>query len=774
MTGGAGLAKPPPPSLPLSPSCLSAVRGRPSAVAFPTPVPPSADEILAPLNRPLPPVAGPVGYRRAAAGVAVVMVALPVLYLAFIAAVVAAVAFYAVHGLAVFGVGSSYVAVLLYVTPLFTGLLTVVALVKPLFAPRVRPSEPVSLAREEAPLLFALVERLTAALGAPTPTRIDVDCRVNASAGFRRGLLSLAGTDLVLTVGLPLAAGLPLRPFAGVLAHEFGHFTQRGAMRLTYLTERVSHWFERVVYERDRWDLWLEDEADGSRGWITFVFAVAVRGVALGRLVLRGLMNLGRRASRGLLRRMEFDADRYAVTVAGTAAFVATDEYLAVWGAAADTVIFDLDYLLRQKRLPDDLPAYIAALAEGVGPADRAAVLTHVGAAHAGPLSTHPSPAERRAAAERMGAPGLPFPDLPARALFADFDATCRRATAAFYREALVEGYAAPVVATAAALAADAGEREDLLALRRLVADADLPHHTPVDAALLDPPPGPPPPATVEAARAAVETARSAVRDAAVAARSVGARLVEVEGRLLEARQAQAIAEADAPFNPAQYGVARTDPAAVESTIAALEGERGALEDEGLAPFHAAVRERLRAAFAAAPLVVPAVDLPAARVRLDAIRRFGETRAVRRALNEGMGQCSALLNALHTARQTRKPVAFLPEILDQYVRDLRTDLLALRDALADVPHPLPDGSGSLGHALVEQPPAFGDIGALLQATVRALNIGEDLHVRLWSALARDVQQVEDALGLPRLPLAEPTPPTPPFAADPPLVPVDGA
>jgi hypothetical protein len=46
--------------------------------------------------------------------------------------------------------------------------------------------------------------------------------------------------DLVLTIGLPLVAGLSVREFGGVLAHEFGHFAQGGGMRLTALVRYVN------------------------------------------------------------------------------------------------------------------------------------------------------------------------------------------------------------------------------------------------------------------------------------------------------------------------------------------------------------------------------------------------------------------------------------------------------------------------------------------------------------------------------------------------------
>ncbi len=95
------------------------------------------------------------------------------------------------------------------------------------------------------------IDRLCDAVHAPRPRRIDVDCQVNASAGFRRGMLSmLLGRDPVLTIGLPFVAGMNARQFAGILAHEFGHFAQGGGIRLIYVIRPISFWFTRVVYER--------------------------------------------------------------------------------------------------------------------------------------------------------------------------------------------------------------------------------------------------------------------------------------------------------------------------------------------------------------------------------------------------------------------------------------------------------------------------------------------------------------------------------------------
>ncbi len=202
-------------------------------------------------------------------------------------------------------------------------------MVKPLFAPRVRRGEACTLNRSHEPLVFAFVERVCQAVGAPVPRRIDVDCEVNASASFRRGLLSLFGRDLVLTIGLPLVMGLSLRQLAGVLAHEFGHFTQGFAMRLTYIIRSVNGWFARVVYERDSWDEQLV--AWSNRATCVCGFAIPCAAVRVAdAAVLWALMMAGHVISCWMLRQMEFDADRHQARWAGSDAFAPAFERMEV------------------------------------------------------------------------------------------------------------------------------------------------------------------------------------------------------------------------------------------------------------------------------------------------------------------------------------------------------------------------------------------------------------------------------------------------------------
>ncbi|HEX5139079.1 MAG TPA: M48 family metallopeptidase, partial [Planctomycetota bacterium] len=205
-------------------------------------LPPEASAVLAGLEgRIARPRVRPL-YRVGLALAAFAMIALPLLYVGLIAAVCVGIwlAAGAMESWAQPTAGIVIVSVL--------GGLVVLFLVKPLLARpgRAGARAPLALRRDRQPLLFAFVDRLCAVVGFPSPSRIDIDTEPNASASPRRGLVSLLRKDLVLTIGMPLAGALDLRAFAGVLAHELGHFAQGAGMRLTYVVRSINFWFARV------------------------------------------------------------------------------------------------------------------------------------------------------------------------------------------------------------------------------------------------------------------------------------------------------------------------------------------------------------------------------------------------------------------------------------------------------------------------------------------------------------------------------------------------
>ena len=132
----------------------------------------------------------------------------------------------------------------------------------------------------------------------------------------------------------PLVAGMNMREFAGVLAHEFGHFTQGTGMRLSYVIRTINGWFGRVVYERDTWDVTLEVWAmEAESFYISIALGFARLSVWLTRRILQLLMLLGHGISCFLTRQMEYDADIYQMRVAGSEGFESAHRSLPVFGA---------------------------------------------------------------------------------------------------------------------------------------------------------------------------------------------------------------------------------------------------------------------------------------------------------------------------------------------------------------------------------------------------------------------------------------------------------
>lgn len=91
------------------------------------------------------------------------------------------------------------------------------------------------LSRDRAPELFALVDEVAAAIGAPRPDIVGVDGDLNAYAGtvgVRR--------RRVLCLGLPLWGSLPAQERVALLGHELGHFVNGDPRRALLVQPAVT------------------------------------------------------------------------------------------------------------------------------------------------------------------------------------------------------------------------------------------------------------------------------------------------------------------------------------------------------------------------------------------------------------------------------------------------------------------------------------------------------------------------------------------------------
>ncbi len=215
----------------------------------------------------------------------------------------------------------------------------------------------------DEPKLFEFLHTLADEVGAPRPHRVFITPDVNAAVFYDLSLLNLFfPSKKNLLIGLGLVNVLNLGELKAVLAHEFGHFSQKSMIvgRWVYIAQQiVAH----MVATRD----WLD-------ALIRFVSRVDLRiawlGWLLGLLVwcIRSLMDTVFSwvviAERALSREMEFNADLVAVSLTGSDALIDALHKLQTADHAWQVVFSELGRQGSDKKVIDDFFAAQSAVIE--------------------------------------------------------------------------------------------------------------------------------------------------------------------------------------------------------------------------------------------------------------------------------------------------------------------------------------------------------------------------------------------------------------------------
>ncbi|MCI0740543.1 MAG: M48 family metalloprotease, partial [Gemmataceae bacterium] len=199
----------------------------------------------------------------------------------------------------------------------------------------------VEIFEEEHPRLFAFIERLCEETGADLPARVYVSFEVNAAVVHDKGFINLFWPSKKnLLIGLGLVNVINLTEFKAVLAHEFGHFSQK-SIKLNgylYMSDRIVG---DIVYGRDWFDRFLDvwKCVDIRLSFPAWIFSGVLWCL---RKLLYGLYYAIFYLSQGLSRQREFNADLVAVSMTGSDAPVHTLCRSVFGDATLNQAIYDL------------------------------------------------------------------------------------------------------------------------------------------------------------------------------------------------------------------------------------------------------------------------------------------------------------------------------------------------------------------------------------------------------------------------------------------------
>ena len=704
--------------------------------------------------------------------VAFAMLLLPLMYLGLIGGVAYLLYYHATESIELFQtLSSGRVALFAYVAPMVVGTLLLLFMIKPLFVRQAWHFRPSKIERSDEPLLFAFVEKLCNRVGAPMPTEIHLDINVNASASFRRGLLSIFGNDLVLTIGLPLVAGLNLHQFAGVLAHEFGHFAQATGMRVTYVIRTINLWFERVVYQEDKWD---ERIRRWSRDWdfrIGIVLLIARLFIWITRRVLSVFMLLGHAISSFMLRQMEYDADQYETHLVGAEVFESTAQRMVELSLAHQWAFQDLNNAWEEGRLVDNLPALILANERQIPEDVRLKVLkAHLRDARTGLFDSHPSEGDRISSARKLkGEPlfklDLSHPKIqvhidqansaagqkvfssspPASILFKDFSTRAHRVSLDYYRGVFgKEVMSKNLVSVEAMVKSHDEEWEYSRALNRFFQgqfSVLRPVGLPQDLAqamvnVNDIPP-------------MLKSAREDIASSAADYEQKLQAFNNLEILIIEAFQTRALLDAG-------FHLPNGDVEAMDSTFQNVEqGQRLAILEE-LNHFENLVRDRLTAALqlldhqAVADRIENGEDLKQmAATFLGTANAIENQLSAVRDLQIAYQQLAVLVNQLEGNEDNER----LVRQVRLKMEDLRKILARLKSLLSGTTYPFEhtESRMTLGDFAIANVPGKDELGPLLEVAYEAVDKIFRVYARLVGRLAQIAELVENGLGLPPLP-----------------------
>lgn len=240
-----------------------------------------------------------------------------VYFLLMITAIVLAIAA-GYGGIALIALRPSLITIMLGIGLAGLGVMVLFFLVKFMFKRnKVDRSHLVEVTRQEQPDLYAFIDKLTTEIGAPFPKRIYFSSDVNASVFYDSGFWSMfLPIRKNLQIGLGLVNSLTISEFKAVLAHEFGHFSQR-SMKLGSYVYNVNQVIFNMLYDNQGYCQALESWGNLS-GYFAFFANMTIRIVMGIQWVLQQMYGIINRTHMSLSRQMEFHADSVAASASGS------------------------------------------------------------------------------------------------------------------------------------------------------------------------------------------------------------------------------------------------------------------------------------------------------------------------------------------------------------------------------------------------------------------------------------------------------------------------
>lgn len=174
----------------------------------------------------------------------------------------------------------------------------------------------IEIKEQQHPALFAMIRDIVEKVGTSFPKRVFLASNVNASVFYDSSFWSMfLPVKKNLTIGVGLVNTVTASELKAILAHEFGHFSQR-SMKVGSYVYNVNNVIYNMLYENDGFDRMIIRWGEAT-AFFAIVVKLAIKIIQGIQWLLQKIYKIVNIRYMALSREMEFHADQVAAFVTG-------------------------------------------------------------------------------------------------------------------------------------------------------------------------------------------------------------------------------------------------------------------------------------------------------------------------------------------------------------------------------------------------------------------------------------------------------------------------
>lgn len=192
----------------------------------------------------------------------------------------------------------------------------------------------IEVSKEEQPKLYDIIESISNFLGTNFPQKVYLGAGVDAMVFYDSNFKNIffPGKENLM-IGLGLVNSMTDIELKTIIAHEFGHFTQRSLNVFSYIYIENQIIYKMLIDEQYYQTLILKFTQIGRLSWIVIYYSQFIR------FILRKAYHVVLKSYMALSREMEFHADEVSANIGGSGPAIsallrlslAYDSFNSVW-----------------------------------------------------------------------------------------------------------------------------------------------------------------------------------------------------------------------------------------------------------------------------------------------------------------------------------------------------------------------------------------------------------------------------------------------------------